>query len=49
VPPFTLSLADCLGQAVAGRREFQVARRSVQVAQEGRRVAHADFAPRIVA
>ena len=32
-----------------GRREFQVARRSVQVAQEGRRVAHADFAPRIVA
>jgi outer membrane protein TolC len=48
-PPFTLSLADCLGQAVAGRREFQVARRSVQVAQEGRRVAHADFAPRVVA
>ena len=49
VPPFGLSLADCLGQAVAGRREFQVARRSVQVAQEGRRVAHADFAPRVVA
>jgi outer membrane protein TolC len=49
VPPFTPSLADCLGQAVAGRREFQVARRSIQVAQEGRRVAHADFAPRIVA
>jgi outer membrane protein TolC len=49
VPPFALSLADCLGQAVGGRREFQVARRSVQVAQEGRRVAHADFAPRVVA
>jgi outer membrane protein TolC len=49
VPPFSLSLADCLGQAVAGRREFQVARRSVQVAQEGRRVAHADFAPKVVA
>jgi outer membrane protein TolC len=49
VPPFTLSLADCLGQAVAGRREFQVARRSVQVSQEGRRVAHADFTPRVVA
>jgi outer membrane protein TolC len=49
VPPFTLSLADCLGQAVGGRREFQVARRSVQAAQEGSRVAHADFAPRIVA
>ena len=49
VPTFTLSLADCLGQAVGGRREFQVARRSVQVAQEGRRVAHADFAPRVLA
>ena len=49
VPPFALNLADCLGTAVTGRREFQVARRSVQVAQEGRRVAHADFAPRIVA
>jgi outer membrane protein TolC len=49
VPPFALSLADCLGQAISGRREFQVARRSVQVAQEGRRVAHADFAPRVVA
>ena len=49
MPAFALSLADCLGQAVGGRREFEVARRSVQVAQEGRRVAHADFAPRIVA
>jgi outer membrane protein len=49
VPTFTLSLAECLGQAVAGRREFQVARRSIQVAAEGRRVAHADFAPKIVA
>jgi outer membrane protein TolC len=49
VPPFARSLADCLLQAVGGRREFEVARRSIQVAQEGRRVAHADFAPRIVA
>jgi len=49
VPPFTISLADCLQTAVAGRREFQVARESVQVAQEGTRVARADFAPRIVA
>jgi outer membrane protein len=48
VPPFTLGLADCLQTAV-GRREFQVARQSVQVAQEGSRVARADFAPRIVA
>jgi outer membrane protein TolC len=49
VAPFTLSLAECLGQAVGGRREFQVARRSIQVAAEGRRVAHADFAPKVVA
>jgi outer membrane protein TolC len=49
VPPFTLGLAECLQAAVAGRREFQVARQSVQVAQEGSRVARADFAPRIVA
>jgi outer membrane protein TolC len=49
VPPFTLSLADCLQMAVTGRREFQVARQSVQVAQVGSRVARADFAPRILA
>jgi outer membrane protein TolC len=49
VPPFTLSLSDCLQEAVSRRREFQVARRSVQVAQEGGRVARADFAPRILA
>jgi outer membrane protein TolC len=49
VPPFTMSLAECLQAAVGGRREFQVARESVQVAQEGTRVARADFAPRIVA
>ena len=49
VPAFTLSLTDCLQVAVAGRREFQVARESMQVAQVGSRVARADFAPRIVA
>jgi outer membrane protein len=49
VPPFTLSLAECLQAAIATRREFQVARQSVQVAQQGSRVARADFAPRIVA
>jgi outer membrane protein TolC len=48
VPPFTLGLADCLQGAVSGRREFQVARQSVQVAQEGSRVARADFAPRVM-
>jgi outer membrane protein TolC len=49
VPPFTQSLADCLRVAVTGRREFQVARQAVRVAQVGSRVARADFAPRIVA
>ncbi|HKD35739.1 MAG TPA: TolC family protein, partial [Pirellulales bacterium] len=49
IPPLTKSLEQCLQSAVFQRREFQVARRSVQVAQEGTRVAGADFAPRIVA
>src|SRR5262249_26641087 len=49
VPPFMQSLAECLQTAVGLRREFQVARASVQVADEGRQVAKADFAPRIVA
>jgi outer membrane protein TolC len=49
IPPFTLGLPDCLQAAVTGRREFRVAREAVQVAQEGSRVARADFAPRVVA
>ena len=49
IPPFKQSLAECLQTAVGQRREFQVARESIQVADEGRRVAKADFAPRIVA
>jgi outer membrane protein TolC len=49
VPPFTLGLADCLQAAVTARREFEVARQSVRVAEEGSRVARADFAPRVVA
>jgi outer membrane protein TolC len=49
IPPFTQSLVDCLQTAVSLRREFQVARESIDVADEGRRVAKADFAPRIVA
>jgi outer membrane protein TolC len=48
-PPFAQSLAECLQTAVGLRREFQVARESIQVADEGRLVAKADFAPRIVA
>jgi outer membrane protein TolC len=49
IPPFTQSLAECLQTAVGRRREFQVARDSIQVADEGRHVARADFAPRILA
>jgi outer membrane protein len=49
LPPFPLSLADSLQAAVSGRREIQVARQAVQAAQEGSRVARADFAPRVVA
>ncbi len=49
VPAFTQSLAECLQTAVGQRREFQVARQSIEVADEGRRVAKASFAPRIIA
>src|SRR5262249_26990546 len=49
IPPFTHALAEGLQQPVSMRREFQVARQSIQVADEGRQVAKADFAPRIVA
>jgi outer membrane protein len=49
IPPFTQSLAECLQTAVGLRREFQVARASIQSADQGQRVARADFAPRIVA
>jgi outer membrane protein TolC len=47
-PDFPLSLCQCLETAVARRRELRVARASVQAAQDGGRVARADFAPRIV-
>jgi outer membrane protein TolC len=49
IPSFNQSLGECLQQAIGLRREFQVARQSIQVADEGRRVAKADFAPRILA
>jgi outer membrane protein len=48
IPPFSLSLADCLQAAISDRREFHVAQRTVQIAQEGTRVARAEFAPKIV-
>ncbi len=49
IPIFAQSLTECLQMAVGQRREFQVARQSIQIADEGRMVARADFAPRIVA
>jgi outer membrane protein TolC len=49
ISPFTKTLAESLETAVELRREFQVARASIQVADEGRHVAKADFAPKILA
>jgi outer membrane protein TolC len=46
-PPFGLTLAACLQLAVDNRREFQVARRSIEQAAQGERVARAEFAPRV--
>ncbi|MBI3408598.1 MAG: TolC family protein, partial [Planctomycetes bacterium] len=48
-PAFSTSLGECLAQAVDNRREFQVAQRSIEVAQEGVRVARAHFLPRVFA
>jgi outer membrane protein TolC len=45
--PFELSLAQCLQRAVENRPEFRVARRAIEIAAEGERVAHADFLPRV--
>jgi outer membrane protein TolC len=49
LPEFELTLADCLGQAVTGRRELAVAQLSVQSAQIGGRVARAEFRPKVMA
>jgi outer membrane protein len=49
IPPPSNSLGDCLQLAATQRRELDVARTSVQVAQEGSRVAKADFLPKILA
>jgi outer membrane protein TolC len=46
-PPFGLTLPGSLQLAIDNRREFQVARRSIQQAGEGERVVKAEFAPRI--
>ena len=49
VPYFGPGLADCLETAIRQRREFHVANRLVEVAQQGERVAKASFRPRVVA
>lgn len=47
-PPFALTLAQALQIAVDNRREFDVARRSIELAQQGVRVKRSDFKPRIL-
>lgn len=49
LPTFNDSLAGCLERALAGRREFSVARRTIDSAREGKGIARADFAPKILA
>jgi outer membrane protein len=49
LPPPPASLAECLQTAATQRRELDVARAGMQVAQEGTRAAKADFLPKIVA
>ncbi len=48
IPSMSCSLAECLQTAVSQRRELAVAQQSVQAAQQGGRVARADFAPKII-
>jgi outer membrane protein len=48
-PAFGLSLAEGLQVAVDNRREFVVARKAIEIAQAGQRVAKAEFAPRVYA
>jgi outer membrane protein TolC len=47
-PVFEQSLAECLQAATAQRREFAVASRAIDSAQEGVRVARAEFAPQVI-
>ena len=49
VPPLATNLCECLLTATRERREFNVVRRTVEIAVEGGRVARADFAPKVVA
>jgi outer membrane protein TolC len=47
-PDYRPELRDCLDTAIRQRREFMVAQQTVEVAQQGDRVARATFAPRVV-
>lgn len=49
LPGFNESLAGCLELAVVSRQEFAVARRTIDSAREGKGIARADFAPRVIA
>lgn len=49
LPAFNESLAGCLERAVVSRQEFSVARRTIDSAREGKGIARADFAPRVLA
>ena len=49
MPAFNDSLAGCLERSVVGRREFSVARRTIDSAREGKGIARADFAPKVIA
>jgi len=49
VPGFEMTVTDCLEEAVRSRREFAVARRTVAIADSGRRVAKLGFAPKVFA
>ena len=49
IPAFERSLADCLQAAIRDRREFQVAKRAVEISQVGLRVARAEFTPKVMA
>jgi outer membrane protein TolC len=49
LPEFGRTLEDCLVEAVARRRELQVAQMSIQSAQIGGKVARAAFRPKIEA
>ncbi len=46
-PPFGLSLADCLQQAVDRREEFAVVLRTIRSARLGTGIAQAEFLPKI--